>query len=305
MRRITTLALTMSVLVSFAMPSHASEPAARPPEAIPGPSEARKTIVFFKSTAETGDLSEWVGDGGGHVFAFTGEDWTSVKTQAVQASTEQAHSGRYSIRCSIPDPRKGQDAKLYREGILQSAAYYSAWFWFDRNFKPTEWVNIFQWKTNGPARDRPDDFGLANYCDPTFVLNFYYRPDSKTSRLMLYHWPVGQGYLQGARAVYEQAKPRPVPHSQWVHIEGYYKVHPTDGEVIVWQDGEEIFHVTGANTRDARGEHPNNKPGTVLWGVGIYSSKGNTGSLLAYVDDMLVTDHRAGREEKHSATRDR
>jgi hypothetical protein len=193
----TKLSLTMLILISLAIPARASEPAVGAAGTTPGLLRSHEDIVFFKSTAETGDLSEWVGDGGGHVFSFTGEDWKSAMTQAVQANTEQAHSGRYSIRCCIPDPKKGQDAKLYRERILQPAAYYSAWFWFDKNFKPTKWVNI--------------------------------------------------------------------------------------------------FHVKGANTRDARGDHPNDSPGTVLWGVGIYSSKGNTGPLLAYVDDMLVTNCQVGR----------
>lgn len=256
--------------------------------------------VFFKSTVETGDLSEWVGDGGGHVFSYAREDWKSLKTQAVQAGTGQKHTGEYSIRCFIPDPKKGQDAKLYHEKIIQPAAYYSAWFWFDENFKPTEWVNIFQWKTLGPSKTpgppRADAAaGQSSYCDPTFVVNFFYSPASKTSRLMLYHWGVGQKLLAGSKAAYEQAHPKPVPHSQWVHIEGYYKVHPTEGEVIIWQDGEEIFHVTGVNTRDARDDHPNDRPGTVLWGVGVYSSAGNTGPLLAYIDDVLVTDYRVSR----------
>ena len=291
------LLLGALMLLSLAMPTPASEPDPGTMEPMPSPSGSHGNTVFFKSTAETGDLSEWVGDGGGHVFSYAGEDWRSLKTEAVQASTEQKHSGKYSIRCFLPDPARGQDAKLYRERILQPVAYYSAWFWFGRDFKPTEWMNIFQWKTNGPARAEPDAFGLVDYCDPTFVVMLSYRPRIgylPSGALSLAGGGEAHTRLQGQLRTGRSEAGAALPMGAY---RGVLQGGPTDGQVIIWQDGQEIFRVTGVNTRDARRDHPNDKPGTIMWGVGVYSSPGNAGPLLAYVDDVLVTDHRVGRAQ--------
>ncbi len=240
--------------------------------------------AYFQSGAETGDLSEWVRDGGGHVFSYTGEGWSSLRTLAVQASTEMAHSGRYSIRCYIPYPKTGSDAKLYRERTGdKSAAYYSCWFWFDPAFTPKEWVNVFQWKTK-----------MGTYpplCDPTFVINVLYK--NGVRYLDLYHWPVGEGLIPPGRGDapgggFHQSNPIPVRSATWMQIEAYYKIDRVNGQVVVWQDGNEIFNVSGVNTQDARSDHLNNR-GTLLWGVGNYSSPNNAGPLLLYLDDVMIS----------------
>lgn len=248
-----------------------------------GLSRSFAQTVYFESTAETGDLSEWVGDGGGHVFS-AGEDWLSLRTRNVHASSDRARTGKYSIRCHLPDPAAAQDAKLYRERAGdQQEAYYSAWFWFDPAFKPSQWVNIFQFKTKMGT--------FPPLCDPTFVIMLFHRNDAR--RLVLYHWPVGQKLLPPgpgdvAHGSHEQQRPKHVPDSTWVHIEVFYRIDRVNGEIIVWQDGDEIFHVTNVNSQDARTSHPND-PGTLLFGPGIYSSSGNKDPLLLYVDDVKVS----------------
>jgi hypothetical protein len=139
-------------------------------------------------------------------------------------------------------------------------------------------VNIFQWKT------AVQPWGTG---DPTFVVMVYYHDGLR--RIGLHHWPVGQGRWPGT-ANYEQANPVPVPSATWVQIEAYYKVGRTDGQITIWQDGIQIFDITGVNTQDTNLQQPNN--GGLLWGVGNYSSSANSSPLLLYVDDMLVTNYR-------------
>jgi hypothetical protein len=241
--------------------------------------------IFFKSNAEIGDLSEWVGDRGGHVFSYAGEGWSSLWTAAVHASTDQSHSGQHSFRCYLPNPRQGSNANMYRERAGdRAAAFYSCWFWFDPAFTPTEWVNVFQWKTKMGV--------YPPLCDPTFVINVLYKDGARF--LHLYHWPVGEGLIPPSPGDppgggFLQVNPKPIPSATWVHIQAFYKIDRVNGEVIVWQDGQEIFHAQHVNSQDARTDHPND-PGTLLWGVGNYSSSNNAGPLLLYIDDMVISD---------------
>lgn len=86
---------------------------------------------------------------------------------------------------------------------------------------------------------------------------------------------------------YVQSNPIPIPNNTWIHIEAYYQTYKSNGKVIVWQNGVEVFNVSGVNTQDSV------KPSEfVLFGVGNYMSKSESINQLLYVDDIMVTDYQ-------------
>jgi len=234
--------------------------------------------VYFQSNFETGDLSEWNGDEGGGIYY----------EPYVKISTEIVHRGKFSVQCNLPDPSIESDAKLLRWRIDQKNAYYSAWFYFDENYKIESWSNIMQWKTK-QAPDRSPETGDI---EPTFVVMALNRNNIR--QLTLYHWPVGLGHLPNdpehsqktGPGNYQQSQPIPLQDNTWIHIEAYYKTDRIDGEIIIWQDGIEVFKVIGVNTQDS--VKPSNY---VMFGIGNYISSDSSPNQLLYVDDVLVTDY--------------
>jgi hypothetical protein len=259
-----------------------------------------RKVVHFRATAETGDVTEFNGDRGGGVWYCDAsgrplEDVFSRNTKGVQASTDVAHSGTHSFRCWLEDPATAHHAKLMRGRIDRKEAYYSAWYYFDANFKTDSAggsVNIMQWKTT------PDATG--GNCDPTFVILCGTHPDD-VRRISLFHWPVAlnklpfkepvveKGVMLGRGAAYLQSSPRPIPDQTWVHIEAYYRSDREDGQVVVWQDGTEVINVRGVNTQDSAS--PSSRPCTIF-GVGNYPSTKARKNLKLYVDDVMVTNYR-------------
>jgi hypothetical protein len=228
--------------------------------------------IYFQSNAEVGDLSEWVGDGGGGIYYWSDKNGAlanplSLWTEGVHATQEVAHSGNYSIKCYLADPSVANHAKLMRWRIDKKEAYYSAWYYFDRAFTSKQGVNIMQWKT----------LPLYGSCDPTFVIECVTVDGIRHVRL--YHWPEKRMYFQSVWT--------PIPPNVWTHIETYYKIDKINGEVIIWQNGKEIIRVTGVNTQKSivSSEY-------LMFGVGNYASTTDIKNLLLYIDDAMVTDFR-------------
>lgn len=237
--------------------------------------------AYFQSGAETGDLSEWKGDGGGGIYY----------EPHVEVTTKVARSGKYSIRCYLADPSVAYNAKLMRWRIDQKNAYYSAWYYFDKNYDAKQWSNIMQWKTDPPGEPG------SNAIEPTFFLEALLIDNIR--QLRLFHWPVALGYLppdpphqgQFYPGKYAQSNPIPLPDETWIHVEAYYKTDRVNGEVIVWQDGVEIFRVGGVNTQDSIKQAE-----FVMFGVGNYLCNCESANQLLYVDDIIVADYQVSAD---------
>jgi hypothetical protein len=99
--------------------------------------------------------------------------------------------------------------------------------------------------------------------------------------------------------------PKPVPRNKWYHLEVFYKAAAPSvlgnqdikqpGEIIVWQDGVEVFNISHPNFDTLRSDR---KSGTLsdnkymYWGIGNYICTCSQPPLnVLYTDDAMVTDY--------------
>ena len=155
-------------------------------------------------------------------------------------TTEQAHSGRYSIKMSSvatdvsgsPDTPAG--GGVYKEGLFPETAYYSAWYFLPRAYQTTTAWTIMAFKSRADAGvvSHLLDVQLQSWPDGEMTLTLYdHRPEYLASAL---------------------PNPPPiVPVGQWFQIEALYRdaADPT-GHLEIWLNGAMVYDVsrpTGPN----------------------------------------------------------
>jgi hypothetical protein len=227
--------------------------------------------VVWSADHETGDLSQWYVDSGG------GEFNSGAATS--RASQEVAHSGRYSAEMTIDTSVESASAvRLFRwnESRAHPEARYSAWFYFPQRSTAPVWWNIFSFKSrNGTA---------AN--DPFWSLQAGNRPGG-AMHLFLNWWQglsiegPSRGEFGGRN--YSQTV-RDIPVRQWTHLEVYLRQSSAfDGQIVVWQDGLELFNVNNVRTRYPA---PN---GANEWSVNNYSESIVPSPTTIYIDDAVIS----------------
>lgn len=87
---------------------------------------------------------------------------------------------------------------------------------------------------------------------------------------------------------FQQASRQPLSANAWVHLEAFYKNRSdATGQIIVWQNGVEIFNLGDVRTSLGGGD------GNVIWGVGSYTDHivggPNDGEATIYIDDAVVS----------------
>jgi hypothetical protein len=218
--------------------------------------------VLWSSGFESGDLSEWTrGNGGGVENSGTG---------TVSVSTDVAHSGRYSGKLAIANAtNQTQAARLFRWGESENSpqAYYSVWYYFPREYSGMIWWNVFQWKSKLSS--------TVN--DPLWILNVDTRSDG-SMYFYLYDWINRRAYSQRVMNI---------PVGRWFQVEAYYQ-QATDntGRVTFWQDGTQIFDLSGIVTK---------RPGDEIdWSVTNYTDNIDPPDAVIYVDDAAISTVRLG-----------
>jgi hypothetical protein len=251
------------------------------------PSTGFSGTVYFRANAETGNVSQWTEDWGGRVSG-----------SGTTVSTAVKRSGAWSFRHEITTPKtQYETAKVSRWLIngskgINKAYYFSAWYHIAEGFNDSKWKNVMQWKPYTPGGKV--DGGVTFMIEP---LKY-----GSTRELVVYHWACKQGHVPcvsfsqyaGNPGVYRQKTPIPVPNDKWFHIEAYYKPSAKNGQVIVWQDGKEIFNLSHSNLNTLHSTISNNT--SLYWGVGNYISQESTGRHLMYTDDVIVTDYRVSTQ---------
>jgi len=232
-------------------------PTATPTNANPSPT-ADGTI--WKAGFETGDLSEIKAVGN---FQNQGSGTYSMVSPL-------AHSGKYSVGLTIdttaPSDTGSHAAYLFHYGGLpENAYYYSAWFYIPSTAKPGEWWVIYQWKSTSGG----------NQSEPMYVLDI----GQTNGKLYLY-----LAYAPNKPEIsqyYEQLSVA-VPTDKWFRVTGYYlKSMNNTGQVIIWQDNQELFNVKNATTVLS--------DNTVHWSVNNYAKAINPNPLTIYVDDLAIS----------------
>lgn len=242
--------------------------------------------ALWSANMETGDLSQWsssmavaAGSPGGPGGAIEN---SGIATAV--ASTDFAHSGRYSAKLTITTPdTPTSGARLFRWAEPQKypQLYYSVWYYIPQNYTPSLFWNVLQWKSkhlvNGVATNDPF-FTLEVGSTPSGEMFFYLGDDNTQTT-----------YQQSQTAV-------AVPVGQWFNVQAFYQCDGSGaGRVAIWQDGAQLFDIQNVSTRYADGD--------CQWSVNNYSSGLTPATATIYVDDAAISTtpigNTAGKAVEH------
>jgi Polysaccharide lyase len=228
--------------------------------------------VLWSADHETGDLSQWYAEGGGGEF--------NSGSASSTASSDVAHSGRYSARTSILTPGVS-GVRLFRwnESRIHPEAYYSAWFYFPRSYRVPVWWNIFQFKSRSGAAVNDPFWSLQVGNRRNGAMHLYL---DWWNRLSIEGPRRGEF---GGRSFSQDLKDLSVEN--WIHIEVFLRQSSAfDGQLIVWQDGVELF-----NVRDIRTRYPA-PDGANEWSISNYSDAIVPSPTTIYIDDAVISTTR-------------
>lgn len=243
----------------------------------PAPSRGQ---ILWSADMETGDISQW-----DHNAPWrSGPGLTDYRL----AST-QVHTGRNSLATSI-DTRIGTAgirwARRYIDDdtpLLPDEAYYSVWFYLPGPFS-SQWWNFMQWKR---SYQRPG--GASS--DPVASVNFEERSGSDALYFSL-NYKVGNdgGYKTPGWGT-AASSPIDVPLRQWVHLECKYRWSiARTGEITCWQDGEQIWSLTGIKTEfDYIGDAFPRQ-----FSINAYANDVTPSPYTLYLDDAAISLNRLG-----------
>lgn len=243
-------------------------PTSVPPTATKPASTPASGNFYWSTGFETGNLSELEANSyGGFVNQGNG---------TYKLINSPAHSGKYAAALTIDTSKSSPTGAhaaymFFWKELPGDAYYYSAWYYIPSGTVPAEWWNLWQWKS---TYDGNSDNSQRIFSIGARPLN---------GGLGLY---MVQRLPDGSKVNHNST--RNIPLDQWFHIEGYYRqAFDTTGQVIVWQDGVEVFNITNAQTvlNDL----------TVDWSVNNYSNQISPSPCTIYVDDIAVSSSRIGQ----------
>lgn len=176
--------------------------------------------------------------------------------------TAPVHSGRYAAAFTVrADEDGGSGTRCVRQGELPTAAYYGAWYFIPEPTTPTANWNLFHFRSgeNLSATHGVLDVSLVQ----------------TDQGLQLAAFGVGHADIG------ESIDPPPVPFGSWFHIQLYLKrAADMTGEVALYQDGQQLFDVTGLRTDDST---------LGQWYVGNLSNGLSPSVSTVYVDDVTLS----------------
>lgn len=221
--------------------------------------------VSWAAGHESGTLDDWlVAPGGGSLLDDAGS--------TVEASREEAHSGRYSLKISDFGASDIDGPGMYRELVAAPDAYYSAWYFLPREYQThSQWtIQKFRWRSA---------------TDPT-VISHGYDLNLRTlpgGEVVLYVFSHNQEYLQAPLA----APPAFVPIGAWFHLEALYRPRNDEtGQVSVWLDDRLVYDL-----RDRRTAGSND----LFWSVCSVGEDVTPSPKELFVDDVAISRSRVTR----------
>ncbi|MCB9100068.1 MAG: heparin lyase I family protein [Anaerolineales bacterium] len=233
--------------------------------------------IVWSADVETGDLSQWRIDNN---FSSVEVDTGLCFRPPNGVSTEQAHSGQYSMKLTIYSINMDSGCRQFRkpEPVSGETYYYSAWFYIPQYVEVGTFWNIFQ-------------FMAAPEGEPARVywkLDVRDMPDKRLRIVPIWKGPEpGPHAGDGLDAVQYYQNLTTVPVGEWFHLEAYLKQSGAyDGQIIVWQDGIEILNEQNVKTKQADGFQ--------TWSVNNYGNDVIPAPNSIYIDDAVISTIRIG-----------
>jgi hypothetical protein len=228
--------------------------------------------LIWTADQETGDLSQWSAPGGagGSYVEATGD-------ASVVVTTEQAHTGQYSVKLSTvassqtADPNFPGGCGVYREETFPTEAYYSVWYYVPQLYQTvTSWAILkFRYRESTDAGT-----DLSELID----LRLESQPSGDMTLVLYDH---RQQYLQSPLP----DPPPAVPVGQWFQIEAFYRnVDDPTGRLTIWLDGNLVYDVTRPMSR---------QPAVYFTPCSLVNDLAPPRASI-YVDDVAVSWTRIG-----------
>jgi len=195
-------------------------------------------------------------DGG---FCYSDDD------SSFHVVTSPVHTGKLAAAFEMGPgaPNTKRQTRCVRQGVLPVEAYYGAWYYVPSDLTGARVWNLFHFQGGqaGTFLHGLWDVSMTDEAGNGYAVFIY---DSVKDE----H--------------YGQANPKPIPRDRWFQLELYLKrAADATGEVVLYQDGEEMVRRTGIVTDETPfGE----------WYVGNYAMAldGAPPTVTVYVDDVTV-----------------
>jgi hypothetical protein len=235
--------------------------------------------IIWSADHEEGALSDWYYPSINATGDFGGGEYNSGIGDSTIVSGI-AHSGNYAAKMTIEAPgvtSSGTRLFRWRESRQYSELYYSVWYYVPQRYT-TGWANWFQWKSRTSTNN-----------DPIFFLDVRNRATNGNMFFYLTWWNGLQieGPAPGQSGYRTWTAPVDIPVGRWFNVEARYVCDGGfGGAVQVWQDGVEIFNLSGVRTRYV--------DGTCEWAVNNYGSEINPSPSTIYIDDAVISTTRIG-----------
>lgn len=232
--------------------------------------------IVWSAGMETGNLSEWTA-GSTHGGSYDSGDCIRPPGGV---STEQAHSGRYSMKMTIDTSTQESGCRQFRheESLTGNTYYYGAWYYIPQDTSISSYWNVFQFKSETDVLN-----------DPFWVLDILNRSGSGPMNLVL-RWKgvvPGPHVGEGTALRYYRQTLMDVPVGRWFHVEAYLRQSSAyTGQITVWQDGVQIFNQDQVTTKYVGGDQ--------RWSVNSYSDGLSPSTNSMFIDDATVSTRRVG-----------
>lgn len=233
----------------------------------PNSTPTQESGIIWQAGFEDADLNE---------FYEVGE-FTNQGSGNYTVTTNISHTGKHSAALTI-DTTKSSNTGAHAANLVfwhqlpQEAYYYSAWYKIPNYVIPQDWWVIFEFMSTKADGD----------LDPVYILDCV--AYGRALKLQLIYRP--DKYDQ--KVVYDQDIML-VPTDRWFHIEMYYqRGRNNDGQVIVWQDGVEIFNVENTTTVLSGND--------IFWHLNNYTDYIQPNLVSIFVDDLVISDFRIGSD---------
>ncbi len=233
--------------------------------------------ILWSADFEDGTIRQWEPSGGW--ISQDGGKKNSTFLNIVKNPAIGKFSAALSIDLNARGKSGGVGAYLFRwEPLPQKDYYYSAYYYIPSNIKPGEWLNIFQWKSNG---------GKRLY----YLVNVRYQKGKLIPEL---HYHFGTPGGKQPKIFKQYGTPINLPTDKWFLLQGYFKQDKKNGEVAIYINNTQLVWNVNGKPQKIIKNYPTqiDNTETINWSVNHYTDS-STNFLpkksTIYIDNVAIT----------------
>ncbi len=258
--------------------------------------------LLWLADHETGDLSQYTA---GDTYGGSFDSDCTRPNQGVVSAPEPVFRGQYAMKMTAPITAAKPACRQFRyeessaghsgsANAQQLPLYYSLWLRFPAQYQVKDWTNVIQFKAKTFDKSQNDAFWvleLRNRLDSAGIDSMYLMLRYKG----IYPGPTA-GEDAGLKHYHHDKLAVTVPAAKWFNLTLLLSQSTNaagqqsnyDGELVIWQDGTEIYRMEDIATRypDSWNE----------WSVNVYAPTdgiavdGKPADFVVHVDDVKISD---------------